>query len=59
MVCDGRKSIRLKRKSYRTMIRPAMTYRAECLPIKKQQMQKMSVAKMRRGERVVKLGRIK
>ena len=38
---------RLKERFYTTTIRPAMTYGAECWPIKKQHMHKMDVAEMR------------
>ena len=38
---------RLKKDFYRISIRPAMTYGAECWPIKKQDMYKKEVAGMR------------
>ena len=38
---------RLKEKFYRTAIGPAMTYGADCWPIKKQHMYKMDVTEMR------------
>ena len=38
---------RLKRKFYNTAIRPAMTYKAKCWPIRKQNMQKMNAVGMR------------
>ena len=47
VLCDLRVPTRLKGKSYKTAIRPAMTYGAECWPIKKQQMNKMDVVAMR------------
>ena len=37
----------MKGKSYRTVIRPAMTYGEEWCPRKKQHMHKMNVAEMR------------
>ena len=40
-------STRLNGKFYKAITRPAMTYGAECWPIKKQHMHKMSVAEMR------------
>ena len=47
VLCDLRISIRLKGNFYRTVNRPAMTYGAECWPIKKEYMHKMDVAEMR------------
>ena len=47
VLCDRRIPTRLKGDFYRTMIRPIMTYGAECLPIKKQYMHKMDVAQIR------------
>ena len=47
VLCDQRTPTILKGKFYRTIIRLAMTYAAECLPIKKQHMHKMDIAEMR------------
>lgn len=47
VLCDQHILTRLKEKFYRTMIRLIMTYRAECWPIRKQHMHKVSLAKMR------------
>ncbi|XP_019226204.1 PREDICTED: uncharacterized protein LOC109207688 [Nicotiana attenuata] len=38
---------RLEGKFYRVVFRPAMSYEAECWPVKKSHVQKMSVAEMR------------
>jgi hypothetical protein len=40
-------SLKLKVKLYRTAIRPAMLYRAECWPTKRRHVQQLSVAEMR------------
>ena len=42
---------RLKEKFYRTTIKLAMAYEAECWPISKQLMHKISVVKIRKGSR--------
>jgi hypothetical protein len=47
VLCDKRVPTKLKGKFYRTAIRPAMLYGTECWPIKKQQVNKISVAEMR------------
>ena len=47
VLCDKRVPTKLKEKFYRTAIRPAMLYGTECWPIKKQQVNKISVADMR------------
>ena len=47
VLCDSKVPQRLKGKFYRTAIRPAMLYGAECWPTKRQHIQKMSVAEMR------------
>ena len=47
VLCDRRMTIRFKENFYKTTIRPVMTYGAECWPIKKKHMHKMSVAEMR------------
>ena len=47
VLCDRRIPMKLKGKFYRTAIRPAMLYGSECWAIKKQHVQKMSVAEMR------------
>jgi hypothetical protein len=44
--CDKKVSNKLKDKFYRTAIRPAMIYDAECWTTKRQHVQKMSVAEM-------------
>jgi hypothetical protein len=45
--CDKKVPNKLKSKFYRTVIRPAMLYGAECWATKGQHIQKMSVAEMR------------
>jgi hypothetical protein len=45
--CDKKVSNKLKDKFYRTAIRPAMMYDAECWATKGQHVPKMSVAEMR------------
>jgi hypothetical protein len=47
ILCDKKVPQKLKGKFYRTAIRPAMLYGAECWPTKKQHIQQMSVAEMR------------
>jgi hypothetical protein len=46
-LCDPRVPIKLKDKLYRTVIRPAMLYGAECWPTKRRYVQQLSVAEMR------------
>ena len=46
-LCDRKIPLRLKGKFYRTAIRPAMLYGAECWPVQKQHEHKMGVAEMR------------
>jgi hypothetical protein len=47
ILCDKKVPNKLKDKFYRTVIRPAMLYGAECWATKEQHIQKMSVAEMR------------
>jgi hypothetical protein len=47
VLCDRQMPTKLKGKFYRTVVRPAMTYGAECWPIKKTHIHKMDVAEMR------------
>ncbi|KAG2581129.1 hypothetical protein PVAP13_6KG015450 [Panicum virgatum] len=47
MLCDKRVPQKLKGKFYRTAIRPAMLYGAECWPTKRRHVQQLSVAEMR------------
>ncbi|PVH37302.1 hypothetical protein PAHAL_6G284100 [Panicum hallii] len=47
VLCDKKVPQRLKGKFYRTAIRPAMLYGAECWPTKRRHVQQLSVAKMR------------
>jgi hypothetical protein len=47
VLCDPRVPLNLKRKFYRTAIRPAMLYGAECWPTKSRHVQQLSVAEMR------------
>jgi hypothetical protein len=46
VLCDPRVPLKLKGKFYRTAIRPAMLYGAECWPTKKRYVQQLSVAEM-------------
>ena len=46
ILCDKRVPQKLKGKFYRTAIRPAMLYGAECWPIKIRHVQQLSVAEM-------------
>jgi hypothetical protein len=46
VLCDKRVPQKLKGKFYRTAIRPAMLYGAECWPTKRWHIQQLSVAKM-------------
>jgi hypothetical protein len=47
ILCDKRVPQKLKGKFYRTAIRPAMLFGAECWPTKRQHVQQLSVAEMR------------
>jgi hypothetical protein len=47
VLCDPRVPLKLKGKFYRTAIRPAMLYGAECWPTKRRHVQQLSVAEMR------------
>jgi hypothetical protein len=47
ILCDKRVPQKLKGKFYRTAIRPAMLYRAECWPTKIRHVQQLSVVEMR------------
>ncbi|KAG2619545.1 hypothetical protein PVAP13_3NG087801 [Panicum virgatum] len=47
VLCDRRVPQKLKDKFYRTTIRPAMLYGAECWPTKRRHVQQLSVAEMR------------
>jgi len=44
---DKRVSLGLKRKVYRIVVRPAVLYGSECWPLKKTQIQRLTVAEMR------------
>jgi hypothetical protein len=44
---DPRVPLKLKGRFYRTAIRPAMLYGAECWPIKRRYVQQLSIAEMR------------
>ena len=46
-MCDRRISVRVKGKVYKTVVRPAMMYRAETWAMKKAQENKLDVAEMR------------
>jgi hypothetical protein len=46
ILCDPRVSLKLKGKFYRTAIRSAMLYGAECWPTKRRHVQQLSVAEM-------------
>jgi hypothetical protein len=47
VLCDPRMPLKLKGKFYKTIIRPAMLYGAECWPTKRWHVQQLSVAEMR------------
>ena len=47
VLCDSRVPLKLKGKFYRTAIRPAMLYGAECWSTKRRHVQQLSVAEMR------------
>ena len=46
IICDKRVPQKLKDKFYRTAIRPAILYGAECWPTKRRHVQQLSVAEM-------------
>jgi hypothetical protein len=46
VLCDRRVPLKLKGKFYRTVIRSAMLYGAECWPTKRRHVQQLSVAEM-------------
>ena len=46
VLCDRRVPQKLKDKFYRTAIRPAMLYGAECWPTKRRHVQQLSVVEM-------------
>ena len=47
ILCDKRVPQKLKGKFYRTAIRPAMLYGAECWPTKRRHVQQLSLSEMR------------
>jgi hypothetical protein len=47
VLCDPRVLLKLKDKCYKTVIRPALLYGAECWPTKRRHVQQLSVAGMR------------
>jgi hypothetical protein len=47
VLCDPRVPLKLKGKFYKTVIRPAMLYGAECWPTNRRHVQQLSVAEMR------------
>jgi hypothetical protein len=47
VLCDPMVPLKLKGKFYRTVIRPAMLYGAECWPPKRQHVKQLSVVEMR------------
>ena len=47
ILCDKRMPMKLNRKYYSTVVRPVMTYSAECWALKKSQEQKLSVTEMK------------
>ena len=47
ILCDKRVPQKLKGKFYRTAVRPAMLYGAECWPTKRRHVQQLGVAEMR------------
>jgi hypothetical protein len=46
VLCDPRVPLKLKGKFYRTVIRPALLYGAECWPTKRRHVQQLNVAEM-------------
>uniref|UniRef100_A0A7C8Z989 RNA-directed DNA polymerase n=1 Tax=Opuntia streptacantha TaxID=393608 RepID=A0A7C8Z989_OPUST len=47
ILCDKKIPVELKGKVYHIVVKPVVLYGSECLPIKKTQVQKLIVAKMR------------
>ena len=47
VLCDKKILFRLKGRVYRTVIRPALLYGAECWPIQKTQVQRLMIVEMR------------
>lgn len=47
VLCDNRMPVRVKGKVYKTAVRPAMIYGAQCWPLRKDQAQQLHVAEMR------------
>ena len=47
VLCDSKMPVKLKGKVYKTVVRPAMTYGAEALPVKKVNDKRMEVAEMK------------
>jgi hypothetical protein len=47
VLCDPRVPLKPKGKFYRTVIRPAILYGAECWPTKRRHVEQLSVAEMR------------
>ncbi|KAI0497081.1 hypothetical protein KFK09_023409 [Dendrobium nobile] len=47
LLCDRNVPLKLKKKFYKMVVRPAMLYGAECWPLKKKHNTKLSVAEMR------------
>jgi hypothetical protein len=47
VLCDPRVPLKLKSKFYRTAVRPAMLYGAECWPTKRRHVQQLSITEMR------------
>ncbi|KAH0462579.1 hypothetical protein IEQ34_010154 [Dendrobium chrysotoxum] len=47
LLCDRKVPLKLKRKFYKMVVRPAMFYGAECWPLKEKHNSKLSVAEMR------------
>jgi hypothetical protein len=46
VLCDPRVPLKLKGKFYKTAIRPAMLYEAECWPTKRRHVQQLSVSEI-------------